>query len=178
MNIEKTYRDNVMNLADRILSSYDSRPVPSLNEALTVILSFIGENVLAGTDQTADPDHSTLDQCTANACFLAACSVPLISRLQELGDEVDALSLMHQVGERVFKKYPEPDRKLIMDSGIILFKDLIRQAKSIQKLEEWLTSINNVTDRYVLTLGVTDCVDLFAPLYMVLIMATKQPPRV
>lgn len=174
MDTDKTYRDNVMKLADRILKPCDSRPIGDPDEALKVILSFIGENVLAGTDQAADPEHSTLDQCTASACFLAACSVPLISGLQETGYETDALSLMHKVGERVFKKYPESDRKLIIDSGILLFKDLALQAKGIHKLKEWLTSINNVTNRYVLTLGDTDCVELFAPLYMVLLMATKQ----
>ncbi len=174
MNAEKSYRDNVMHLADRILISCDSRPVGNLNEAMTVILSTIGETVLAGTDQIADPDHSTIDQCTVSMCFLAACSVPLITGVQESGHEIDAMSVMEKVGQRVFGKFPEPDRKLILESGILLFKDLSRLAEKIHKLGEWLVSIHNVTNKYVLSSGTTDCVDLFAPLYMVLLMATKQ----
>ena len=57
---------------------------------------------------------------------------------------------------------------------MFLFKELINEAPGNHKLQEWMGSVHNVTDKYVRTGGRTDCVDLFAPLYLVLLMATKQ----
>ena len=163
-----------MNLSSRILSRYNSRPVSGLTEALTVILTSIGEHAMAGTDHIPDPGHSTVEKCSVNACFMAACTVPLISRLNESGNEVDVDSLMRRVGRRVFRSYCEEDRQVIMDSGILMFKEMLNAAQGNHRLEEWMGSVHNVTQRYVLTEGYTDCADLFAPLYLVLLMATRQ----
>lgn len=174
MSAQKTYRDHVMNLSNRILSTYSSKPVSSLTDALSVILTAIGENVMAGTDQIPDPGHSTVEQCSVSACFMAACSVPLVLKLDELGQEVAVDSLMHRAGARVFRNYTGEDQRVIVDSGIVMFREIAHAARGNRKLEEWIGSVHNVTNRYVLTEGQTDCTDLFAPLYMVLLMAAKQ----
>ncbi|HNU74275.1 MAG TPA: hypothetical protein PKM95_05470 [Deltaproteobacteria bacterium] len=170
----KTYRDHVINLANRILSGYSSQPVSGLPEALSVILTAIGENVMAGTDQVPEPGRSTVEQCSVCVCFMAACSVTLISKLNDLGYEVAVSDLMHQAGNRVFVNHTREDQRVIVDSGVLLFKEMIQEAGSSRKLTEWMGSVHNITDRYVLTEGLTDCTDLFAPLYLVLLMATKQ----
>lgn len=163
-----------MNLSRRILGPCDSQPVRSLAEALTIILAAICENAMAGTDHVPDPEHSTVEKCSVSACFMAACTVPLISQLREQEQNVDAEPLLHRAGRRVFRHFVEEDRQMIVESGIILFKELIHGASDNSKLQEWMSSVHNVTDRYVLTEGQTDCADLFAPLYLVLLMATKQ----
>lgn len=174
MDTNKTYRENVFRLADNILRSCDAKPVESVEGALAVILSAIGENALSGTDQNPDPVHTSLEKCSVTACFMAACSVPLISSLQEMDCRVDVLPIMDRAGARVFKRYQESDRKIIMESGIFMFKEMVQTAGNNLKMAEWLSSIHNVTNRYVQTEGTTDCTDLFAPLYMVLLLATKQ----
>ncbi len=174
MSTQKTYRERVMNLSSRVLGPCDSQPARSVAEALTIILAAICENVMAGTDHVPDPEHSTVEKCSVSACFMAACSVPLISHLREEKQNVDAESLMHRAGRRVFGRYGEEDRRTIVESGILLFKELTHEASNNRKLLEWMGSVHNVTDKYVLTEGQTDCVDLFAPLYLVLLMATKQ----
>ncbi|HPD21028.1 MAG: hypothetical protein ACOX3E_04545 [Desulfomonilia bacterium] len=174
MSTQKTYRDRVMNLSSRILGPCDSQPVRSLTEALTIILAAICENVMAGTGHIPDPEHSTIEKCSVSVCFMAACTVPLISQLREGGQDVDAESLLHRAGQRIFERYGKEDQRTIVESGMFLFKELINEAPGNHKLQEWMGSVHNVTDKYVRTGGRTDCVDLFAPLYLVLLMATKQ----
>jgi hypothetical protein len=174
VSTQKTYREHVMNLSSRVLGPCDSQPARNAAEALTIILAAICENVMAGTDHVPDPGYSTVEKCSVSACFMAACSVPMISQLREGEQNVDAVSLMHRAGRRVFGRYGEEDRRTIVESGILLFKELVHEASDNHKLHEWMSSVHNVTDRYVLTEGQTDCVDLFAPLYLVLLMATKQ----
>ena len=53
---------------------------------------------------------------------------------------------------------------MIVDSGVLLSGKHSR-GRSSRKLTEWMGSVHNITDRYVLTEGLTDCTDLFAPLY-------------
>lgn len=170
----KTYRDHVMKLSKAILSACGSTAVTDLTEALTVILASIGENVMAGTDHVPDPSQSTMEKCSVNACFMAACTVPLITGLHELGCHVDADSLMHRTGGRVYQNYGESQRREIVDAGVLMFKDMIGAAGDKPKLLEWMGSVSNVVDRYVLTEGQTDCVELFSPLYLVLLMAAGQ----
>jgi len=81
---------------------------------------------------------------------------------------------MHRTGRRVYRNYGEKERREIVDMGILLFKDLIGAAGDKPKLHEWMGSVSNVVDKYVLTEGQTDCVELFSPLYLVLLMATGQ----
>lgn len=174
MSSKKTYRENIMNLAGKIMSRYDSMPVNDLDDALAVVLSFIGENVMAGTDQIPDPEHCTIEKCSASACFMAACSVPIFYGLREMNHVIDPIPVMHRAGGRVFKHFTEQDRLSIMDSGIGLFRELACMTRDNPKLEEWVNSVHNVTNRYVLTEGETDCVELFAPLYLVFLMAARQ----
>jgi hypothetical protein len=174
MNGQKTYHESAMRLAGKILIGCDARPVDSMNEALTVILASIGEHILAGADQIPEPGNLAIEACSVSACFMAACSVPMLYNLQENDLLIDAVSLMHRTGDRVFKNFSENDRTAIIDSGIRLFREIVSMAHDNQRLEEWMSSAHNVTDKYILTEGKTDCVELFAPLYMVLLMATKQ----
>ncbi|HNY64860.1 MAG TPA: hypothetical protein PKM41_05440 [Deltaproteobacteria bacterium] len=174
MIAEKSHREAIMSCADSLLRDYDSRPLDSVRDALTVILSSIGSHALAGTEHVPDPEHSTVEKCMVASCFLTACSVPLVSWVKEEGHELDAFSLMRHVGSKVFDRFGEPDREAIVDSGISLFRDMADAARQNRRLEEWLTSVHNVTERYVLTEARSDCVELIAPLYLVLLMATGQ----
>ena len=174
MDRQKTYSESAIRLADRILIGCDARPVNSLNEALPVILATIGEQILAGADQVPEPGALSIEACSVSACFMAACSVPMLYNLREDDSLIDAASLMHRTGDRVFKSFGDDDRASIISSGIRLFREIISTAKDNQRLEEWMSSIHNVTDKYIFTEGKTDCAMLFAPLYMVLLMATKQ----
>jgi len=174
MNEQKTYSESAMRLADRILIGCDARPAGSVIEALPVILAAIGERILAGADQIPEPGNLSIEACSVSACFMAACSVPMLYNLRDNGFPIDAASLMHRAGNRVFGNYEDEDRAAIIDSGIRLFREIVSTAKDNRRLEEWMSSVHNVTDRYILTEGKTDCAELFAPLYMVLLMATKQ----
>lgn len=174
MNGQRSYQKSALRLANRILIGCDSKPVDNVVEALSIILASIGEHILAGADQVPEPGKSTIEACSVSACFMAACSVPMIYNSKEDDVLIDAASLMHKTGDRVFRSFTESDRKIIIDSGILLFREIISITEANQRLEEWMNSINNVTDKYILTEGKTDCVELFAPLYMVLLMATKQ----
>lgn len=171
---QKAYSESAIRLAGRILLGCGAKPVDSLNEAVPVILASIGEHILAGADQVPEPGSLTAESCSVSACFMAACSVPMLYGLRDHEFLLDAVSLMHKAGDRVFKNFSEEDRAGIIDSGILLFREIVSLAKDNRRLEEWMGSIHNVTDKYIHTEGTTDCVELFAPLYMVLLMATKQ----
>jgi hypothetical protein len=163
-----------MSFADRLLRDCDARPLDSISDALTVILVSMCSHALSGTEHVPDPEHSTVEKCTVASCFMTACSVPLVSWLKEEGHELDAVSLMHHAGSRVFDRFDGPDRETIVESGILLFREMVGLARENRRMEEWLTSVHNVTERYVLTEGRSDCVELIAPLYLVLLMATRQ----
>jgi hypothetical protein len=143
-------------------------------EAAAAVLVSMSSHALAGTEHVPHPDHSSVEKCSVAACFLAACSVPLLSWIKEEGSEPDPYSLMHRVGEKVFASFGEEDRKTIIGSGIGLFREMAQAAKENRRMEEWLTSVHDVTERFVLTEGRSDCIELIAPLYLVLLMATGQ----
>jgi hypothetical protein len=171
---DKAYLPKIMTLAASIHSRQEPMHIDDHRDALAVILAEIGNNVLLGTDQITDAEHTSIEKASVTACFLAACSVPLVTPFLGTENEIDVIKLMHETGSRVFSGYDEVSRKTIVDSGILLFREIANAAKDIPKMEEWMSSVNNVTNKYVLTEGVTDNTELFAPLYLVLLMATKQ----
>lgn len=171
---DKSFLANLVSLAARINRGHEPAHNEKPSDALTVVLTDIGSNILTGTDQIADPEHMSLEEASLAACFMAACSVPLVAPFLGTAKEVDVISLMHDAGNRVFCRYDESSRKNIVDSGVLLFREIALAAKGIRKMEEWISSVHNVTSKYVMTEGETDNSDLFAPLYLVLFMATKQ----
>ncbi len=171
---DKTFLTSIMTLAGSIHGKQGPVQMDNHRDALAVILAEIGNNVLLGTDQRADAEHTSIEKASVTACFLAACSVPLVSPFLGTEKEIDVINLMQETGSRVFSNYDEVSRKLIVDSGILLFREMAHAAKGNPKMEEWMSSVHNVTNKYVLTEGATDNTDLFAPLYLVLLMATKQ----
>jgi hypothetical protein len=174
MNPERSRRDSLLGFARTLTGGERAQVIVDPMEALSVILDSMGGHALAGTEHVPDPAHSTVEKCSVTACFLAACSVPLISWLKEEGHEVDPVPLMHLVGARIFRSFGEEDRKAIVDSGVMLFREMAHMAREYRRMEEWMASVHNVAERFVLTEGTSDCVELIAPLYLVLLMATKQ----
>jgi hypothetical protein len=174
VNAEGSHLDSLLSFARTLNGGERAPAIVDAMEALTVILDSMGGHALAGTEHVPDPTHSTVEKCSVTACFLAACSVPLISWLKEEGHEVDAVFLIHLVGARIFRSFGEENRKAIADSGIMLFREMAHMAREYRRMEEWMTSVHNVAERFVLTEGTSDCVELIAPLYLVLLMATKQ----
>jgi hypothetical protein len=174
MSKEETRIDTLMCFAGTLVSDEPARQPDGIMDALTIILVSLSSHALSGTEHVPDPEHSTMEKCAVAACFLAACSVPLLSWLREEGHELDAATLMHHTGSSVFCAFEDQDQKTIIDSGIALFRELALVAKGNRRLGEWLTSVHDVTERYVLTRGQSDCVELIAPLYLVLLMAARQ----
>jgi hypothetical protein len=174
MSGEQNILETLKGFAGTLASDYGAGPLDDPVEAVTVILVSVGSHALAGTEHVPDPDHSSVEKCSVASCFLAACSVPLISWIKEQGHEVDPVSLMHHVGSRVFSLFPDQDRRGIVDAGVALFREMANAARENKRMEEWLTSVHNVTERYVRTEGRSDCVELIAPLYLVLLMAARQ----
>ncbi len=171
---EPGYVEKIQALAAKITNRHDQPWQDNLSEGVITILTAIGENAMSGTDQVADPESMSVEKCTLCACFMAGCSVPILSRLHEMNHTLDAVAIMHGAGHAVFHKFNAQDRKMIIDDGIVLFKDLVATSTDNRKMKEWLDSIAGVTEKYVATEGDTDNVDLFAPLYLVLLMATRQ----
>ncbi len=166
--------DNIMDFAGRIQVESSSPEISTAMEAATLILTTITRHAFAGTDHIPDPRHSTIEKSCVGACFMAACSVPLVYALKEADAQIDVKELMGNAGREIFGSYPPDDRQAILDEGVLLLQEITRQARSSRKLEEWMTSIHSVTNKYVSTLGETEYIELFAPLYLVLLMATRQ----
>jgi hypothetical protein len=174
MASERSHPEILMSFAGALLAESGAPPAGDYAEALTAILVSMGSHALAGTEHVPDPEHSSVEKCSVAACFLSACSVPLAAWIKEAGHELDAVSLMHRAGSRVFPLFGEDDRKAIVDSGITLFREMAEIALGNRRLAEWMDSVHNVAQRYVLTEGSSDCVELIAPLYLVLLMAARQ----
>lgn len=166
--------DNIMNFAGRIQLESGSPEISTVMAAATLILSNITRHALAGTDHIPDPNHSSIEKSCVGACFMAACSVPLVYALKEQDIDLDVHELMSNAGLHIFGSYKQTDRQTIIDEGILLFQDITMQAGNNTKLGEWMTSIHSVTNKYVSSLGDTEYIELFAPLYLVLLMATRQ----
>ncbi|HHO77204.1 MAG TPA: hypothetical protein ENN05_12365 [Deltaproteobacteria bacterium] len=166
--------DNIMDFAGRIQVESGSPEILTTMDAATIILSTITRHAFTGTDHIPDPDHSSFEKSCVGACFMAACSVPLVYALKEADIDLDVHDLMSNTGMEIFRGYHQTDRQTIIDEGILLFQDITRQAGNNTKLEEWMTSIHTVTNKYITTLGDTEYIELFAPLYLVLLMATRQ----
>ena len=166
--------DNIMDFAGRLQVESGSPEISTAMEAATLILTTITRHALAGTDHIPDPRHSPIEKSCVGSCFMAACSVPLVYALKEADVEIGAKELMANAGGEIFSGYPPDDRQTILDEGILLLQEITRQARDSKKLEEWMTSIHSVTNKYVSTLGDTEYIELFAPLYLVLLMATRQ----
>lgn len=166
--------ESLVSFARTLSGECGLKPPEAAEAALAVILASIASHALDGTGHVPDPEHSTVEKCSVASCFLSACSVPLICRVREEGHEADAASLMRRTGTLVFKAFGDHDREAIVDSGIALFREMTHEAGGGRRMEEWLASVHNVTERYVLTQGTSDSALLIAPLYLVLLMAAGQ----
>lgn len=166
--------ESLLSFARTLSGECGLEPPGDAEAAVAVILSSIASHALDGTGHVPEPEHSTVEKCSVASCFLTACSVPLISRVREEGHEIEAPSLMHRTGTLVFKAFGDEDREAIVDSGIMLFREMVHEARGSRRMEEWLGSVHSVTQRYILTRGTSDCALLIAPLYLVLLMAARQ----
>jgi len=174
MDKKREFRSSIMDLANKLQKSGDAAPVPDVMEAAALILATITRHAFDGTDHIPHPDHSTIEKSTVGACFMAACSAPIAYTLHEQDSPIDVKELMTKTGADIFQHYSDDDRCLIVDEGISLFQEIIQAARSHEKLEEWMVSVHSVTNKYITSIGDTENVELFAPLYLVLLMAARQ----
>lgn len=174
MNTDTSFQDTIMDFAAKLQVETGTSPAKDLLDASTLILITITRHALAGTDHLLHPDQSSVEKSSVGACFMAACSAPIAYTLLEQNSPIDTKKLMMNAGRQIFRNYSDEDQSLIIDEGILLFQEIIQAARENVKLEEWMTSIHSVTTKYILTKGDTEYVELFAPLYLVLLMATHQ----
>jgi hypothetical protein len=174
MKTNTPFQDTIMDFADKLQVETGASPVKNLLDASTLILTTITRHALAGTDHLLHPDHSSIEKSSVGACFMAACSAPIAYTLHEQNSLIDVKKLMTSAGKNIFQNYSDADQSVIVDKGIMLFQEIIQAARENVKLEEWMISIHSVTTKYILTKGDTEYVELFAPLYLVLLMATQQ----
>jgi hypothetical protein len=174
MNTDTSFQDRIMDFAGKLQIETGASPVKNLMDASTLVLTTITSHALAGTDHLPHPDHSSIEKSSVGACFMAACSAPIAYTLQEQNSPIDVKKLMTNAGRNIFRNYSDADQSGIVNEGILLFQEIIQAARENVKLEEWMTSIHSVTTKYILTKGDTEYVELFAPLYLVLLMATRQ----
>jgi len=163
-----------MDLANKLQGQKNAAPVHDVMEAAALILAMITGHAFDGTDHIPHPDHSTIEKSMVGTCFMAACSVPIVYNLQERDTPLDVKELMINAGDRLFKDYSEADRRDIVDEGILLFQEIFRASRDNAKFEEWMSSVHSVTNKYIMSMGDTEYVELFAPLYLVLLMAARQ----
>jgi len=174
MDKNRDFPDTLMDFADKLLSERDAPPVQDVMDAAVIVLATITRHAFMGTDHIPHPDHSTIEKSAVGACFMAACSAPIAYTLCEQDSPIDVKELMTKAGADLFQNYSEADRRIIVDGGIGLFQEIIQAARSNEKLEEWMTSVYKVTNKYINSAGDTEYVELFAPLYLVLLMAARQ----
>lgn len=174
MDSHSTFHDTIMDLAASLQIVSGEPLVRDIMEAATLVLASIARQAMAGTDHIPHPDHSTMEKSSVGACFMAACAAPIVYALNEQDIPVDVRELLINAGARVFQGYSDADRTTIVEGGISLFQEILQAASANAKLEEWMASIHNVTDKYIRSRGDTEYVELFAPLYLVLLMATRQ----
>ena len=163
-----------MDLANKLQRQKNTAPVHDVMESAALILATITGHAFEGTDHIPHPDHSTIEKSMVGACFMAACSAPIAYTLQEQDSPIDVRELMTEAGSTLFQDYSDDDRRIIVDEGTGLFQEIIQAARSNEKLEEWMTSVHTVTNKYINSIGDTEYVELFAPLYLVLLMAARQ----
>jgi hypothetical protein len=174
MDNNREFPGIIMDFANKIQGEKVAAPVHDVMEASVLILATITRYAFDGTDHIPHPNHSTIEKSTVGACFMAACSAPIAYTLFEQDSPIDVKELMAKAGADLFEDYSEADRHIIVDGGILLFQEIIQAARSNEKLEEWMTSVHSVTNKYINSLGDTEYVELFAPLYLVLLMAARQ----
>lgn len=174
MDKNKEFLSTIMDFADKLQAGTDTSPAPAIMTAAALILATVTRHAFEGADHIPHPDHSSIEKSTVGACFMAACSVPIVYNLQEQDTPIDVKELMINAGARLFQEYSEADRRHIIDEGILLFQEIFRAARDNAKFEEWMTSVHSVTNKYIMSKGDTEYVELFAPLYLVLLMAARQ----
>ena len=174
MDKNKEFSSTIMNFADILQAGTGTPPAPDIMTAAALILDTITRHAFEGTDHIPHPDHSSIEKSAVGACFMAACSVPIVYNLQEQDTPIDVNELLIKAGAGLFQEYSETDRLHIIDEGILLFQELFRASRDNAKFEEWMTSVHSVTDKYIMSKGDTEYVELFGPLYLVLLMAARQ----
>lgn len=174
MDKNRDFPDTLMDFANKLLSERDGPPVQDVMDAAVLILATITRHAFEGTDHIPHPDHSTIEKSTVGACFMAACSAPIAYTLCEQDSPIDVRELMTKAGANLFQDYIDADQDIIVNEGIGLFQEIIQAARSNKKLEEWMASVHTVTNKYINSAGDTEYVELFAPLYLVLLMAARQ----
>ncbi|MBN2297666.1 MAG: hypothetical protein JXM72_03685 [Deltaproteobacteria bacterium] len=174
MDTNKNFQRTIMDFAHK-LQTETGTPCPfDIMSAAALVLATITRHAFDGTDHVPHPDRCTIEKSTVGACFMAACSVPIIYSLQEQNIPVDVNELMKNAGTRLFQEYSEADQCTIIDEGILLFQEIFSASRDNKKFEEWMASVHSVTDKYIMSKGDTEYVELFAPLYLVLLMAARQ----
>lgn len=168
------FAGTIMDLARILQDDAVTCPAPDVMSASAIVLAVITRHAFNGTDHIPHPDHSTIEKSTVGASFMAACSVPIAYRLQQQAIPIDVRDLMRNAGVDLFREYSESDRHSIIDGGILLFQELVDSARNTAKFTEWMTSVHSVTEKYIMSKGDTEYVELFAPLYLVLLMAARQ----
>lgn len=174
MDKNREFPGILMDFADQLLSKQDEAAAQDVMDAAVTVLATITRHAFEGTDHIPHPDHSTIEKSTVGACFMAACSAPIAYTLCEQDSPIDVKELMTKTGADLFQNYSKEDQRIIVDGGIGLFQEIIQAARSNEKLEEWLSSVHTVTIKYINSAGETEYVELFAPLYLVLLMAARQ----
>jgi len=170
---KKPYRDLIIIVADKHRPTTTVHEITDLKQALTTILSAVTGHAMEGSDQTPHPDHSSVEKCSIGACFMAACSVPLIYGLREEEIAVEPEAIMHGAGTLLFRPYNATDIDTIISEGMRLFREIIEIAPKNKNLAEWIESVHNLTNRYILSGGDKEYVELLAPLYLVLLQASS-----
>ena len=171
---DKNFHEALMDFAHKLQGENNAAPVHDVMEAAALILITITRHAFEGTDHIPHPGHSTIEKSTVGACFMAACSVPIAYNLQEQDAPIDVSELMINAGASLFQQYSEVDQRNIVDKGILLFQELFRAARDNAKFKEWITSVHSVTEKYIMSNGDTEYVELLGPLYLVLLMAARQ----
>ena len=174
MKTARLMTEQIMEIAKTIDPCFGQEPKRDIMEGVSLVLTTITRHASAGCDHILHPEHSTIEKSSVCACFMTACSVPIVYTIQEQNTPIDVNELLSHAASTLFNDYREAERNRIIDEGMCLFQDIIRIGRTSRKMEEWMTSLHNVTNKYIDTQGDTEYVELFAPLYLVLLMATGQ----
>ncbi|MGC9323491.1 MAG: hypothetical protein ACP5G0_01965 [Desulfomonilia bacterium] len=168
------FSEHLTKLAESIQTPSRDISGSEVMQSLVTVLTTIMDHAMDGTDHIPHPDHSSPEKSAVCACFMAACTVPMISSLKEEGIDIQGDVLMDSAGSVLFSSYSEQQRSRILRDGMYLLSEIIEDARGNTPLEQWLTTVHSTTMQYILTEGENEYIELFAPLYLVLLMAAKQ----
>lgn len=172
MSQPKSFTSRVRQLAGKLRE--DDVTNPDLTDDASVILVSIARASLAGANHVPTPAKSSVEKASVGACFMAACSVSIIHGLSQEGESIAPGELVTRSVDTLFTDYKKEQRTRIAEDGIALFQEIIGIARQSSKLGKWLGSVDNLVGNYIDREDNTETLELFAPLYLVLLKSANR----